>query len=315
MKRKGLKIALCLAVLIPLAVIGVYSYGLYQIFHFNSQMQYPEPADGSPIVEFRLDSLNRITTLHGQQVMVDMGSRHCFISPQTVDALQAMGYPISRSRCLIWTTDPNGRRRFYTSRVVMPMAFAAPERGDSVVIDGCELFVTPDDSGNLLGMDFLEKFAVEYDHDGHLLRLYSTAPSEYIPVLTLCSHDSRLGDVFGYSRRAYIPLAVNDNKRHNYYLDTGPAMDGLELVMPHDESIKAHSKLYLDPRTGLPTQAHCPVMLGNRMRLCKITFSDDLRADDYSINPFNAFDQDFVLDYPTHRLLFRPTASTPTASL
>lgn len=308
-----------LSLLVILAVlVGVYAAGVYQIYHFNGEMTIPD-GDDNVIVSVVPDEDGLVYTATGHGVTIDMGSRHCFISQKTLDQFKREGYPAIEYPTIIYTTDPSGRYRIYTRKVVMPVLFNSPDSTALVRFDNVELFISDESEGNVLGMDFLEKFVIERDFRSGRISFLRNVPDNYTFVCDINGHDSTIGDLIGYSRRVYIPLQVNDDDPQNYYFDTGRGIRSLELVQPLKNVKGATSKVYVDSITGLMTQDNCRVLVGNRMRFARVTYSDSLHTDRYSINPFRVFNRSIVMDLPNHKLYYRrkmkPKESLPAADM
>lgn len=299
-----------LALTVILAVfVGVYAAGVYQIYHFNSEMVIPE-GDDNVIVKLHPDKDGFIYTANGQQVTIDMGSRHCFITSETLNQLKESGYDAREQQTLIYTTDPAGRYRIYTRKVVMPVyLFCRPDTDAVVAFNGVELLISDTEEGNVLGMDFLEQFVIERNNNDNSISLLRNVPEGFTFVCDINSHDSTIGDLIGYSRRVYIPLQVNDEAPQNYYFDTGRGIRSCELVQPLKNVNKATSKVYVDTLTELMTQDNCRVFIGNRMRFARVTYSDSLHTDEYSINPFRVFNRSIVMDLPNRKLYYKRVAN------
>lgn len=293
------------AIFIVLAVIlGVYGAGVYQIYHFNDKMEIPDGKDNC-IVRFAPDENGMVYTAHGAPYTIDMGSRHSFISPKTLDRLKAEGVNAEEQQTLLYTIDQSGHYRIYTRKVVMPMYFFADTAStDVVTFNNVELLISDRVDGNVLGMDFLEKFVIERDKDAETVSLLRHVPDNYIFVCDLNGHDSAIGDLFGYSRRIYIPLKVNDEEYQNYYFDTGREIRSCMLVQPLKDISKATTPVRIDSVTGMATQENCRVQIGDRMRFAKVTYADTLHTDKYSINPFRAFNRSVVMDLPAKKLYY-----------
>lgn len=309
------KIYLTALFVILAAIAGVYAAGVYQIYHFNSEMIVPETS-GNEIVVFKPDHDGLIYTANGQAVTLDMGSRHSFITPETLRQLKENGYDAKEQQTLIFTTDQSGHYRIYTRKVVMPVfLFANPDSADVVTFENVELLISDRDEGNILGMDFLERFVIERDKESKYITLLRNVPEGYEFVCDINGHDSTIGDFIGYSRRVYITLQVNDEDPQNYYFDTGRGIKSCQLVQPLKNVNRATSKVYVDSVSGLLTQDNCRVMIGNRMRFARVTYSDSLHTDKYSINPFKVFNRSIVMDLPNHKLYYKEASDDNTPAV
>lgn len=300
-----------LSLLLILVVIGgVYAAGVYQIYHFNSGMEIPDN-DTNLLARFKVDDEGFFTSPSGKKVVLDMGSRHCFISRQTLEEFRASGYPIEEYPTLIYTTDHSGHYRIYTRKVVMDMLLPSPVYPDSALrIKNVELLISREPEDNILGMDCLDRFVIEHNANNGEISLYRSVPEGYTEVCSIDSHDSYLGDIIGYSRRVFIPLLVNDAGAHNYYFDTGTGMRQHDLVQPEGNIDRATTRVVLDTISGRMTQENCRVQVGNRLMFARVTYADDLHTDKYSVNPFRLFNQSIAMDLPNKKLFYHIPTKT-----
>ncbi len=315
-KKYSLRTFVLSVIVIAAVLLGVYAAGVYQIYNFNNEMTIPEGEDNL-IASFIPDSEGHIRTASGQAVRLDMGSRHCYITTETLAKMKEAGYPLVEYPTLIYTTGPAGKYHIYTRKVVMPVSLNVHPDSDKVVtFNNVELLIWDSKDGNTLGMDFLESFIIERNVETGVISLLRKVPDDYTYVCDINGHDSTVGDIIGYSRRVYIPLQVNDEAPQNYYFDTGRGIRSCELVQPLKNATRATTKVYADSVTGLATQDNCRVLIGNRMRFARVTYSDSLHTDKYSINPFRIFNVSFVMDLPNRKLYYsRATETTDSIPL
>lgn len=299
-----LRVTLAALFVVLAVIIGVYGAGIYQIYHFNSKMEIPE-GDDNLIVRLQPDEKGFVYDAFGCPVTIDMGSRHSFITPETLAYLKGLGYDAQEQQTLLYTTDQSGHYRIYTRKVVMPVKFLTDSTAtDTIAFRHVELLISNREEGNLLGMDFLERFVIAHNKETGAISLMRSVPTDVAFVSDLNGHDSAIGDLFGYSRRVYLSLVVNDEAPQNYYLDTGRGMSSCALVQPKKNISKATTPVRLDTLTGMMTQENCRVQIGDRMRFARVTYSDSLHTDDYSINPFTALNRNVVLDLPDKKLYY-----------
>lgn len=299
-----LKITLAALLIVLAVVFGVYGAGIYQIYHFNSKMEIPDGPDNL-ILTIHPDSAGFVHDAVDCAVTIDMGSRHSFITAETLARLKGLGYDAQEQQTLLYTTDQSGHYRIYTRKVVMPVKFLTDSVGtDTVTFNHVELLISNREEGNLLGMDFLEKFVLAHDKHTGAISLLRAVPDSAAFVTDLNGHDSAIGDLFGYSRRVYVSLMVNDETPENYYLDTGRGMRSCALVQPKKNISKATTPVRRDSISGMMIQDNCRVQIGDRMRFAQVTYSDSLHTDEYSINPFTALNRSVILDLPQKKLYY-----------
>lgn len=307
-RKKSRKTLLWSIVTLVVVILGVYISGVYQIVHFNKGMQVPQ-TDDNLLAQITLSDRGTFMSPSGKEVMIDMGSRHSFITRATLEEFKREGYPAKEYPTLIFTTDHSGHYRLFTRKVVMPMLLPGVD-GKILRLDNAELLIADPTTGNIVGMDCLERFVIERNVDTGVISLYRTLPEGYRAVSPLKGHDSKLGDIIGYSRRVYLPLVVNDQPVENYYLDTGRGMLDHTLVQPYRNKEMATSELYTDSLSGLLKQHDGRVMIGNRMKFTSVTYCDTLHTDDYSINPFRMFNKNSIaIDLPNKMFYMRDSSA------
>lgn len=286
-----------------LFVFGVYAAGVYQLSHFNDKMIVPEGTDNL-LAEIDINSRGTFRSPSGLEVILDMGSRHSFITEEAVEHLRSIGYPIEVFPTLLCTQNYSGRYRVYTRKVSLPVRLPAP-RGECR-LENCEMLIENNEAGNIIGMDLLRYFVVAHEAADNRVKLLRNVPEDYVFVSHLSATDKPLISLSGLKRRVYITLAVNDANPEDYFFDTGPSMVGLQLIQPLDNAKQATSPVAPDSVTGLMTQQECRVMVGNRMKFAPVAYCDTVHTDKYSINPFNFFTpNDIVIDFPRLQLLYR----------
>ena len=117
-----LKTTLAAIFIIVAVILGVYGAGIYQIYHFNGKMEIPE-GDENVILRIHPDEKGYVYTIVGIPYTIDMGSRHSFITPHTLEILKQHGIDGEEQQTLLYTTDQSGHYNFYTRKVVRPMYF------------------------------------------------------------------------------------------------------------------------------------------------------------------------------------------------
>lgn len=312
-RNKSRKTLLLSVLTLVVVLLGVYASGVYQIVHFNKGMVVPE-TDSNLLAQITLNERGTFVSPSGKEVILDMGSRHSFLTQATLDELKREGYPAKEYPTLIFTTDHSGHYRLFTRKVVMPILLPGVD-GKVLRLDNAEMLIADPTTGNIIGMDCLERFVVERSVDTGVISLYRTMPEGYRPVARLAGHDSKLGDILGYSRRVYLPLVVNDQPVENYYLDTGRGMLNHTLVQPYRNKEMATTKVFLDSISGLYKQREGRVMVGNRMKFTSVTYCDTLHTDDYSVNPFRMFNKNSIaMDLP-NRMFYMQDSGAGVDSL
>lgn len=287
-----------------LVVVGVYGYSVWQLSRLNTSYRFME-SKGNLIASFQVTPENSVVQPSGNTIFLDLGSRHSFISEDDALRLRALGYNVEFRNTLLLTTDWVGRYRLFTRIAHLDITLLNPDMPDSTfVIHDADLILLPKGNPTIMGMDLLSNFVIERVLPENIVNFYKQVPPGYTTVSRLKIYT--MGNT-GTTGRAAISLVVNDEDPHDYYLTTGTSMSRHELVQPYDNIHTATTKVTKDPQTGLYTQHQCRVNFGNRLRYSSVVYADTIHTDDYSINPLNFFDQDFVLDMPGRRLMVHKT--------
>lgn len=279
-----------------------YVYSAITIRHLNKNIIFTE-APSDTIVHFSLLPDCTFKSITGADVFVDMGSRHSFISQETLETMKRQNYKVEIKPILLYTADENGRYNLYTQKAIVDVELPNSEIPGNYKLKNVELLVSKSASQNVIGMDILSQFAIEFIDSTQEVRFYRQAPGDYKYVCDIDLHDTSFGTLLGSKNRASIKIAVNDEGPIDYFFDTGGRMRHFDLVQPTNMMSKATSEIVTDSIYGLNIQKHCRVSYGHRLKYGDVVYSDTLHTDKYSVNPLRLFDQDIVLDFPNARLL------------
>lgn len=304
-RRKPLLIFLAAVFLL---FVLCYTYNTWQIRSLNANPQF-DPSESNMIARFSLNDSCTIYSVGGQPVNFDMGSRHSFISKESLKQIIASGLPVKESSTLIYTKDSDGHFHWYTKKATLDVFLPNPELPDSAYyIRNVELLVSDAPGNNVFGMDLLKYMVIEHSCDTDELIIYRHVPNDgYVPVSDITLHDNMFGDFFGRTNRASVTLTVNDDKSREYFFDTGGKMRHYEIVQPEDCRTNATTAVIRDTVYDYWVQQDCRVSFGNRMRFSTVVYANNLHTDDYSANPLRLFDQDCIIDFPGRQLMIRKT--------
>ncbi len=160
---------------------------------------------------------------------------------------------------------------------------------------------------SVLGIDFLEKFNVEYKASEGLIGLYFNTPDGYEPCATLTPSNSPL-NWLTLSHRYYLPVTVDD-VTDNYFFDTGTPRAFIKRPLKQLDPDTPH----LSPDTVETNRGEYPaeadsdgwIVIGNRQGK-HVVYYYDSDEETHSINPLNMFDDiDMLFDFPDQKLYFR----------
>lgn len=307
MKRTRRKRLLTVSLTLVLLFTAAYAYNTWNYRNINNNPQF-EAKDSDVIAIFPFNDSCTMVSTHGAKVNFDMGSRHSFITVNTLEKIMADDPSVDLRHTVVLTRDQDGHLRFYTTIATIDIKLPNAEGCEPYYIRNVELLVTDDAQGNIFGMDLMKHLAVEHHYSNNELVIYKNAPAEgYIKVCDITLHDNALGDLFGATDRASVSLSVNEEEPREYFFDTGGLMRGYELVQPESCRENANGTTEIEERTGFWLQPNCRVAFGNRIRFSNVVYADNLHTDAYSVNPFKLFDQDCVIDLKGQNLLIKKT--------
>ncbi len=168
---------------------------------------------------------------------------------------------------------------------------------------------------SVLGVDFIEKFKVEYRYDEKAIGLYFNSPEGYEPFVDLTVSRNPIKDLW-QSNRYYFSAKVQ-NITNDYFLDTG--LQRTPLKLPKSDASRTRNDLIPDTAYTQTRQHAHPalidrkawVMIGDRAGTTA-TWYYDTSEEPYSANPFNFIKQDFVLDLKSRKIMLHPFSSSPS---
>ncbi len=269
------------------------------------------PIEGDPLY---------ITIAPGLQFKIDTGCDLTTISEHDLALLDSLGYKAKKSFHFVLGRNIMGDIMMRTTRYTVDLPLYLYDTAvDSIgrvvntpiasslnVLHNVD-FVPSRTSTSVIGIDFLEKFKVEYEYDSGLVALYLDDPEDYEPVADLYMSNSPV-DAIWLGHRYYIDASVED-RSHGFFIDTG--IRNVNLKLPVGELKYAGKKLLNDTvasfRGNYPATVdrNAWVAMGNRIGRGNAYYYDN-DEEPYALNPFYLFDQDVVLDFPGKALKLRP---------
>lgn len=170
---------------------------------------------------------------------------------------------------------------------------------------------------SVLGIDFLKKFVVEYCPEQNYIAFHTKLPAGYEPVAQINNPYNIFKSPWSNSRY-YIDFAVDGNV-NSYYIDTGLQVAHVKLPVSDSKNCKrplSADKLhsFRDTVDAL-VDDHAWVSCGSRAGTHAAYYCDN-SEEPYSVNLFNVFSQDVVIDFPDEQVCLLPakrfsTRTTP----
>ncbi|MCC8071206.1 MAG: hypothetical protein LIO90_05325 [Bacteroidales bacterium] len=253
---------------------------------------------------------------------VNTGCPFSTISAEQLSWLKKEGYEVDSTWCVAIGRRASGEMMvaFHCYEVDLPFLgcslgvdsvgnqVAEPlEETQKVVVKKVRFVSAEPGSRPALGMDFLEKWVVEYCRVAQAIRLTTRMPDDYQPVGAI-ERNQGLTDYLIRSNRYYLEMNV-DNDHNLYLIDT--SLGEVHLKLPTKDSVLVRRPLMyrtIETSAGPISAAvdeHVWAEFGERAGKNTAYFYNDNGAQ-YAINPFSFFTQDVVLDFPGQQLHLRP---------
>jgi len=266
-----------------------------------------------------------VSLMPGLDFRIDTGSDMSFISERHLSMLDSMGYKVDKVLGFTAGRDTHGDITFHTTRYIVDIPVYRYEMyidgsGKSStrmipsslnVLRNVEFVLSPDDM-SVFGIDFLEKFKVEYRYRYGVVSLYFDRPEGYessIPLM--CSRS--LSMLLWLSERYYLDAHVL-HREYRFFIDTG--LQRVNIKLPMDESCYSNNNMYSDTivtlRGAYPALVDNSswVSLGNRSG-SRMVYYYDTDEEPCAMNPLNLFEQDVLMDFSGREILMRPYFNIP----
>lgn len=269
------------------------------------------PIDGTPIF---------VTLRPGLRFKLDTGADYSTITEEDLHLLDSLGFKARKSFYPVLGRDGIGDVVYTTERYTVDLpAYCVTTRLDSVgnpvtsfdfsrrnTIKNVD-FVPSQTGFSVLGIDFLEHFAVELHTDREVLALYDEPPHGYETCQQL-EVSSDLTELIYPGHRYSIDMEV-DHAPGRYFIDTG--LQRAFVKRPDRDRLVAGHAMHQDTAVSLRGRFPAYVdtdgwlVIGAREGTAPTVFYYDNDEEDYSFNPFNILKIDVLLDFPRRRLMFK----------
>ncbi|MDE6484622.1 MAG: hypothetical protein K2L14_04440 [Duncaniella sp.] len=162
-------------------------------------------------------------------------------------------------------------------------------------------FLLSDDGLSRLGMDFIERFAVEYSWATGMIILHDSVPEGFQKFCDIQSEISPVDVVLSPAPQYFLGMEV-DGRSNDFLIDT--SLSRITINVPVDDGVRARVS-YPDPyrfRGDYVDASREPdqlVLIGGRAKYQDIHRSPAVdKGEGYFCNPLNMFVNDVVLDFP-----------------
>lgn len=254
----------------------------------------------------------------GLKFKVDTGSDISFITEDDVAYLKSHGYAVEEKVYPVLGRDGVGDLQFNVRRYRVSIPFHkydceidsmgqkhyTCDRSSVNIINNVDF--APSETGfSVLGMDFLEKFNVEYVQSKTMLAFYFETPMEYETCAELTVSNSPLHWIYP-GHRYYMDIEIDHVPTHNY-IDTGVQRAFVKMPTKRAKNV---DNMLRDSITSLrgtyPALVDTTAWLsiGNREGVAYVYYYTN-DEEDYAINPLNIFKLDVLMDFPGRRIMLR----------
>ncbi len=254
----------------------------------------------------------------GLKFKVDTGSDLSFITEEDLAYLKSHGCDVEEMIYPVLGRDGIGDIQFNVRRYRVSIPFHKYEcELDSMghmhyVCDRTSVNMihnvdfAPSETGfSVLGMDFLEKFDVEYLQSKNMLAFYFEPPMDYEACAELSVSKSPLDWIYP-GHRYYMDIEIDHSAAHNY-LDTGVQRAFVKMPTKRAKNMDNMVRDSISSMRGtypalIDTAAW--LSIGNREGVAYVYYYTN-DEEDYAINPLNIFKLDILMDFPGRRIMMR----------
>jgi len=259
----------------------------------------------------------------GLMFKIDTGSDLSIITAEALATLEKMGYHPRKEIYPVLGRDGMGDIQLSATRykIYLPFHHKVYENDSTIyneiinVIHNVDF--APSKNGlSVLGIDFLQKFKIEYQYHNKALNLYVKLPAGYVQCVDL-SYSKALMTSIWLGKRYYIPISIESDE-DEYFIDTGLQRVGIKL--PYREARRTLRPLYAD--TVVSARGQFPAIVDHSAILScgdrggsYTAYYYDNDEEDFAMNPFNLFTQDVLIDFIDLKLYLKPTYNIPKRKL
>lgn len=259
----------------------------------------------------------------GLMFKIDTGSDLSTITAKALATLEKMGYHPRKEIYPVLGRDGMGDIQLSATRYKIDLPFHHKVyENDSTIYNEIinvihNVDFAPSKNGlSVLGIDFLQKFKIEYQYHNKALNLYVKLPAGYVQCVDL-SYSKALRTSIWLGKRYYIPISIESDE-DEYFIDTGLQRVGIKL--PYREARRTLRPLYAD--TVVSARGQFPAIVDHSAILScgdrggsYTAYYYDNDEEDFAMNPFNLFTQDVLIDFIDLKLYLKPTYNIPKRKL
>lgn len=319
------------AIIILLSITGILIIAYLALISLRSQENmFPDRREGCiGMMPLRQTNPIFVEAVPGILFRLDTGSDMSTITNEDLEKLRSMGADITSSIYPTLGRDGEGKKRFSMHRYTVSLPLhqyiyetdSADHKTEHLIQSSKNLlhnvdFVPSEAGFSVLGIDFLERFKVEYQCDNNLVALYLDRPEEYVNLVEL-KMSSQPQDEIWIGHRYYADVTV-DRRTNSYFLDTG--LQDVQFRLPSDEKSRTRRKMKtgqvktlhntfeakIDPDAWMEIGGKKTTRAGTQT-----AYYYDTAEEDFAFNPLNLFNQDVLLDFEGKAIALKPFCAVP----
>lgn len=261
-----------------------------------------------------------VEVIPGLRFKIDTGSDISTITPEHLALLDSLGFSHSESFYPVVGRDGNGNiifesKRYTVSIPLLKYEFIEDSAGcraatgswsSANILSGVD-FTLSKTGQSVLGIDFLQRFKIEYQYNNRAIALYFEAPAGYDKCVDLKPSFSIFTSLW-LGKRYFSEFSVNGVYKP-FFLDTG--IRNARIKLPSSDIGRRADKLKRDTVTSalgiFPALVddRADIEMGNRF-VNGIAYYYESLEEPYAFNPLNLFLQDVLIDFENGTLSLRP---------
>lgn len=266
----------------------------------------------------------------GLSFKIDTGCDFSSLTAEDRAKLEAMGYDVRESLYPVVGRDGFGDKKVALKRYTVDLPiynftvktdstgrFMGHEPGDRLVsvIRNVD-FVDSESGFSVLGIDFLEKFVVEYRYGEQSIAFLYKLPEAYVDSIPMLVANNP-AEAIWLGNRYYMSFSV-DHRPHDFMVDTG--LHRVKVKQPRDDAKWSKHKLAKTTAKSYRGQYECLVddkawlEAGNRAGSYEVSYYDN-DEENYAVNPLTMFRQDAAIDFGGLKVCLKATNGEVTARL
>ncbi|MDE6459632.1 MAG: retropepsin-like domain-containing protein, partial [Paramuribaculum sp.] len=269
-----------------------------------------------------LSSPGEVELIPGLRFKVDTGSDLSTITMSDLELLDSLGFKVEKKLYPVLGRDGAGKLNLDLTRYTVDLPLinydiVTDSSGDKYGVGSLKNanvlhdvdFSVSKSGMSVLGIDFLEKFKLEYDFNNRAIALYFDDPdTAYVTCAELYASKAPLKmPMLGKRYSLNMKVAGYEGR---FFIDSG--IREARVKMPADQAEIVHSSELTD---GIVESAlgqfHAKIFdkalvsIGDRVGLGNVYFYDS-KEEGYAISPFNLFLQNVLIDFPEKKLKLFP---------